>query len=78
MPRSLQQYLIDENEDEYIPLRPMSEDNDGSPAPPVLDAVDNVRMLDSRQPVSDGDSGAPLARRIQRSQNKLLATVVKR
>ncbi|KAE8846553.1 hypothetical protein CFE70_002941 [Pyrenophora teres f. teres 0-1] len=51
MPRSLQQYpmdsddentplhLVDKNEDEYIALRPMSEDNDGSPAPPVLDAV---------------------------------------
>ncbi|EFQ86705.1 hypothetical protein PTT_17974 [Pyrenophora teres f. teres 0-1] len=32
-------HLVDKNEDEYIPLRPISEDNDGSPAPPVLDAI---------------------------------------
>jgi hypothetical protein len=31
-------HLVDKNEDEYIPLRPMSEDDDESPTLPVLDA----------------------------------------
>jgi hypothetical protein len=63
-------HLVDNSEDEYIPLRPMSEDDDESPALPVLDAVgekQSVALSKQKRAILDRQlNGLPSTRNHQK------------